>query len=530
MTRRSKKTAVSNDQHDPHLLSGLFMQAPAMIVMLRGPKHIIDLANPYYLQLTGRDDNIIGKPLADALPETKAQGFVELLDNVYKTGEPFIGNEILTKIGQPGDRDFMEIYCNFVYQPYKDAAGKVQGIFAHGVDVTDQVMARKQAEESEERLRQNEERFRVVSDNATTGLFIMDDHQHCTFMNPAAENITGFSLQEVLAADKPLHDIIHHTRPDGSHYPLQECPIDRALPERNRIPGEDTFVRPDGTFYPVAFMASPIIKDGRPAGTVIEVRDITKEKQAREDQERLVSVTEQRNNLLALNKAKDEFIALASHQLRTPATAVKQYIAMLMQEYAGPMTEDQLQFLQTAYDSNEQQLNIINELLKTAQLDSNNYKLNKRPHDISRIVREAAADMQTAFRLKGQRLALEGVDDSIEAIVDSTEIKLVFVNLIENASKYSHAGATIRVHVLAKAGQVEITVTDKGVGIAKADRERIFEKFTRVSNELSDTVSGSGLGLYWVKQIIELHGGTVKVSSAPGKGSAFTASLPLRPN
>jgi PAS domain S-box-containing protein len=126
----------------------------------------------------------------------------------------------------------------------------------------------------------------AVCNNATVALFIMDERQHCTYMNPAAERLTGYSLEEVLG--KPLHDYVHHTRPDGTPYPLEECPIDRALPENNQEQGEEIFVHRDGRFYPVAFTASPIREDGRPVGTIIEVRDTTREKQTVEEREHLL--------------------------------------------------------------------------------------------------------------------------------------------------------------------------------------------------------------------------------------------------
>lgn len=121
---------------------------------------------------------------------------------------------------------------------------------------------------------------RTIAENATLALFMMDARQHCTYMNVAAERMTGFTLAEVLERDEPLHDIIHHKHPDGRHYPLEECPIDRALPTRAREQGEDVFVHKDGTFYPVAFTASPIVEDGKPVGTIIEVRDLTTERAA----------------------------------------------------------------------------------------------------------------------------------------------------------------------------------------------------------------------------------------------------------
>lgn len=116
----------------------------------------------------------------------------------------------------------------------------------------------------------------TVAANATLALFIMDEHQQCTYMNPAAERLTGFRLEELQG--KELHYYVHHTRPDGTHYPLEECPIDQAFPQNMREQGEEVFVHKDGHFYPVAFTASPIRRDGITVGTIIEARDITEER------------------------------------------------------------------------------------------------------------------------------------------------------------------------------------------------------------------------------------------------------------
>jgi PAS domain S-box-containing protein len=121
--------------------------------------------------------------------------------------------------------------------------------------------------------------FEAIARNATASLFVTDARQRCTYMNPAAESMTGYTLAEV--EGRPLHDVIHHTRPDGRPYPLSECPIDQAVPRRMREQGEEVFVHRDGHFYPVAFTASPIMDDGEPVGAVIEVRDIGVEKRRR---------------------------------------------------------------------------------------------------------------------------------------------------------------------------------------------------------------------------------------------------------
>jgi PAS domain S-box-containing protein len=133
------------------------------------------------------------------------------------------------------------------------------------------------AETSAALLDDNDRLLKAITQNASVALFIMNERQHCVFMNPAAERLTGYRLEE--AEGRPLHDVIHHTHPDGRHYPLEDCPIDRAFPERNCMQGEEVFIHKDGHFYDVAFTASPIRDDaGQPIGTIIEAQEITQRK------------------------------------------------------------------------------------------------------------------------------------------------------------------------------------------------------------------------------------------------------------
>jgi PAS domain S-box-containing protein len=145
----------------------------------------------------------------------------------------------------------------------------------------------------EDTLRETERRLNAVLDNATVAIFLMNERQECVYMNAAAENLTGYSLAET--AGRALHDVIHHTRPDGRHFPREECPIDRAFPENNKEQGEEVFVHKDGRFYPVAFTASPIHDEAaRTVGTIIEVRDITGEKQDQRARELLMREVDHR--------------------------------------------------------------------------------------------------------------------------------------------------------------------------------------------------------------------------------------------
>jgi PAS domain S-box-containing protein len=153
-------------------------------------------------------------------------------------------------------------------RPVRDRDGRLIRWIGISVDVDEQHRLREELE-TQSRL------TRAITDNASGALFLTDASERCTFMNPAAEKMTGFSMEEVVASGKPLHDVIHHLRPDGRPYPIEECPIDRALPTRAREQGVDVFVHKDGHFYPVGFTASPIVAGGRSTGTVLEVTDLS---------------------------------------------------------------------------------------------------------------------------------------------------------------------------------------------------------------------------------------------------------------
>ena len=222
--------------------------------------------------------------------------------------------------------------------------------------------------------------------------------------------------------------------------------------------------------------------------------------------------------------AKDEFISLASHQLRTPATGVKQYIGMLLEGYAGELTKAQRTFAQTAYDSNERQLAIISSILKTAQIDFGAYELKIVSQDLQQLITESLKAFRPMLTMRKQVVSCD-FEPNVCALVEPIEISLVVSNLIENASKYSPEGEKIRIKVSKRGGNAFVDVTDHGVGIPEKDHAKIFEKFTRVDNVLSDTVTGSGLGLYWVKKIVELHKGQILIKSAVNVGSTFTIKL-----
>lgn len=232
------------------------------------------------------------------------------------------------------------------------------------------------------------------------------------------------------------------------------------------------------------------------------------------------------HQLIEVNRSKDEFIALASHQLRTPATAVKQYIGMLLEGYAGDITDGQRRFLESAYESNERQIQVVNDILRVAKLDLKKISLKRVKTDLGGLVDSILHDAASTFDSREQTLKFRKPVRPVTALVDAEYIRMALGNIIDNASKYTAPGKSISVNV--KAGphdKASVTIQDSGVGIAKNDMDKLFKKFSRIDNPLSVRVGGTGLGLYWSNEIIELHGGKIEVDSELGKGTTFKIFL-----
>lgn len=229
--------------------------------------------------------------------------------------------------------------------------------------------------------------------------------------------------------------------------------------------------------------------------------------------------------LLELNRAKDEFISIASHQLRTPVTTVKQYTAMVLDGIGGDINDKQRTFLEKAYESNERQLTIINSLLKVAQIDAGGMELALKDADICRLVAEAAEDFQPAFAHAEQRLSVD-VKGRLSAKIDENALRMVIDNLLENALKYSETGASTRIMCRKDNDCIEIAISDEGVGVERPDR--LFQKFSRINNKLSTQVGGTGLGLYWAQSIARLHGGDLLYAPNSTSGSTFTLKIPVQ--
>lgn len=243
-------------------------------------------------------------------------------------------------------------------------------------------------------------------------------------------------------------------------------------------------------------------------------------------------LSKQRVHLMALNKAKDEFVSLVSHQLKTPPTVVKQYVGMLLGNYGGKLTATQRDMLTRAYNNNERLINIIHHFLHLAQLDAGRMILQKERVDLAALITEILQEHEFLLAERHHTVKFIRGRGSFVTSIDKTKFGTVIENLLDNASKYTPPDKSIAIKLTTNQNKLTISITDEGIGISPGDIKKLFKKFSRLNRSTAIAVSGTGIGLYLAKKIIELHKGTISVTSEQDKGATFTVTLPhyKRPN
>jgi PAS domain S-box-containing protein len=373
------------------------------------------------------------------------------------------------------------------------------------VDVTERREAERQANLA-----------RTIAENATAALFFLDDDARCTFMNPSAEEMCGWSFEQ--ARGRRLSDIVRAARPEL---------LDEAAHSREQLRGEDVFVRADGSTYPVELAASPILEDGVPHGTVVEVWDTTDVEKAKQERELMLErEMEARADAEAANRLKDEFLATISHELRTPLMAVLGWVQMLRR---APMAADKQEHALEIIERNARaQGKLIDDLLDVSRIMSGKLRLEVQPVMMAQVIEGALGSAAPAAEVKGVRIDAAIGADLPPVLGDATRLQQVVWNLLSNAVKFTPAGGVIAVSTRVRGDVFEVEVADTGQGIAPALLPHVFERFRQADGTVARRHGGLGLGLAIVKHIVELHGGWVEASSAgEGHGASFRVFLPL---
>jgi len=237
---------------------------------------------------------------------------------------------------------------------------------------------------------------------------------------------------------------------------------------------------------------------------------------------------EANRKLEALDKLKDEFISITSHELRTPMTAIKSYVWLVLNGKAGDITTQSRDYLDKVYQSTERLIHLVSEMLDVSRIESGRVQINKIPLDLYALSQEVRQEFQA--RAAEQQLTLESqiTPDFPQVAADKEKIHQVLENLVGNAFKYTPQGGKVTISARTEPGSVVISITDTGTGIKTEDLPRLFAKFGRLENSrIVPEGSSSGLGLFICKQYVELHGGKIGVTSQLGQGSVFSFSLPL---
>jgi len=246
----------------------MLQQMPGFVGLLHGPQHIYEYVNDAYVQISGQRE-FVGRSVREVFPELEGQGFFELLDQVYATGERFTARALpIQLVGEDAAR-----YIDLVYEPVRNDDGAVTGIFVGGYDITERVKA-------EQALLASEASAAQALDATSEAFYAIDRDGLTTFCNTAFVGMLGFDNREAVIG-QAVHDLIHHSHPDGSHYARADCPIYHAAAAGVRAHVTDElFFRLDGTAFPVEYRAEPILQDGVLAGAICTFTDITDRKTA----------------------------------------------------------------------------------------------------------------------------------------------------------------------------------------------------------------------------------------------------------
>lgn len=238
---------------------------------------------------------------------------------------------------------------------------------------------------------------------------------------------------------------------------------------------------------------------------------------------------EANQKLAVLNKLKDDFVSIASHELRTPMTAIRSYAWMALHRSDVPLSDKLKKYLERTLVSTERLINLVNDMLNVSRIESGRIEIHPEPFDIQNLVGEVLVEIDA--KAKEKNLHIESIKTEIPKIfADSNKVHQVLLNLLGNALKFTPAGGLIQISYFSDGHMVDISIKDNGVGISKDDVARLFQKFSRLDNTYiaASSTGGTGLGLYISKSLVELMKGKIIVKSdGPGKGATFTFSLPV---
>jgi PAS domain S-box-containing protein len=509
-------------------------RAPVGIAIYKGPDFIVEGANDRVLEMWGKTlDEVKGKTLTDIFPEITTQEDARALYEVsvekFLRGETFVVNEaefVFQRDGRP-----YRGWYNCTYEPVKDQSGNGTGVIAVVTEVTDQVIARKKIEESEDK-------FRTLATEFPLFVWLTDDKLRTTFLNKTgleyfnvsqATNIAELSWKKFIHPDdiERVLAVMNNAARDHKSYTL-------TMRLKNGKTGEYRWFVDNGV---------PQYENGNFSGFIGTSMDIHEQKTADEKirqseekyrqlsmslEERVSQRTEELRKLNEADKLKSDFIKMASHELKTPVTSIKGYTQLLLSALKEDESKVSPLLVRSSLISVDKQITrltrLMSELLDLSKIEAGLLVLNKELFNLNELVIETVQDILYTNSKHDINIFH---DFECEVDGDKDRIGQVLINFLTNAIKYSPNADKVEVWIrqLGK-NRVSVSVKDFGIGIDEKDHEKIFERFYRAGGKEEQTFPGFGIGLFIAKEIIERHGGTIVLTSEKGRGSVFTFTLP----
>jgi PAS domain S-box-containing protein len=347
---------------------------------------------------------------------------------------------------------------------------------------------------------------KLLLNSAAEGIYGLDLEGNCTFCNPACLSLLGFELESELL-DINLHQLIHHTRADGTPYPSEDCVICHAYQHNSEIHLEnEVFWRKDGSSIPVEYWSYPLRRGKQTIGAVVSFMDITDRK-----------LVEQK--LVDANQELDAFVYTVSHDLRTPISAVVGYTDLIKENYAKELSKEVLELLDIITQQGDKMSLLVEDLLALAR--AGNIETPSTLVDTNDALKYVLTELDPQIVSAGARVV---VGDLPDIRVPESLLIQIFENLIGNALRYAGAkGEVIEVGGERMGDMVCFYVRDHGQGVPKEEQSKIFDVFYRGST--GKKMTGSGIGLATVQKIARLYGGQAQVEDTPGGGATFRVEL-----
>ena len=470
-------------------------QAPLGIAMLKGSEHIIEIANPAILTIWGRTESeVIGYPHEKARPELRDQPVNMWLKEVYQSGKPKINTEFTVKLHHKNG--LREAIVNSIYQPILSERGDITGVLVIIEEITQQVLQRQKNENDQSMLA-------LAIDAGELATFYYQPATNLFSGNNLLKNWFGLSSEENLDLSVALAVILPEDRDrvtkaitnalgkDSNGEYFIEYKIQNKTDQKIRL------LQANGrVFYDQA---------GKPLSLNGTLRDITKQKKEEE--------------------RKDDFMGMVSHELKTPLTSLKAYIQILQRMRLAHENHKENNILEKSLKQVDYMNSMINGFLNVSRLDTGQIYIEKKVFDFEILFSEIEDEV---FSTNHSRDFIFKSAGKTEILADREKISQVLHNLIGNAIKYSPSGKVITVdYQLVGDNNLKINVHDQGIGISKDDQQRIFDRYYRVNDSSSKSISGFGIGLYLSKEIVELHNGTIQVESSKNEGTVFSFILPI---